>query len=180
MIRLVSMVLVLIGLLAGTAMAGEDGAPSYAPKVPKAAGAPHPEGNEYWRVNHRNLLTHDRDLTMRLGDREIQASLKECVACHAVQDPVADPVEYVGYESDQYFCRVCHDYVAVKVDCFTCHQSKPDEEIRARLLSLSNALLPPPADDDGQQALADYIDGVTRATSGKVAANTARKPEVGQ
>ena len=99
--------------------------------MPKAVGSPHPEGNEYWRINHMDLLQHDRDLTMRLGNREVQASLKECVACHAVEDETGEPV---SYESEQHICRTCHDYAAVKIDCFSCHQSKPDEDILSRLL----------------------------------------------
>ncbi|MCF6303063.1 MAG: hypothetical protein L3J13_07685 [Devosiaceae bacterium] len=118
-------------IFAGLGVAGVQAQSLFGPSVPKAVGAPHPEGNEFWRINHMSLLSHDRDETMRLGDRNISASLKECVACHAVDDAAEEPV---GYESEEFFCRVCHDYVAVKIDCFTCHQSKPDSGVLAELL----------------------------------------------
>ena len=33
-----------------------------------------------------------------------------------------------GYGEYQQFCASCHEYTAVKVDCFQCHASKPEEE----------------------------------------------------
>jgi len=93
------------------------------PDVPAATGTPHKEGNEYWRRNHMDLMRHDRDLTMRDGNRDIGASLKGCFDCHATKDGTG---QIVTYESDRHFCRACHDYVAVKVDCFMCHRSTPD------------------------------------------------------
>ncbi len=102
--------------------------PSFAqglfPDIPKALGEPHPEGNEFWRINHPALLSHDRDLTVLEGIRDIDGSIKSCVACHAVEGPDAAPVTY---ESPQNTCRVCHDYTAVKIDCFQCHNSRPEE-----------------------------------------------------
>lgn len=70
-----------------------------------------------------NLMKHDRDLTLRDGVREIDASLKGCFDCHTAKD---DAGQIVTYESEQHFCRACHEYVAVKVDCFMCHRSTPD------------------------------------------------------
>lgn len=101
------------------------------PHIPKAVGEPHPEGNEFWRINHMDLLRHDRDQTVYFGDREIQASLKECVACHAVNDEQGEPV---SYEEPEHICRTCHDFAAVKIDCFSCHQSKPDADILSGLI----------------------------------------------
>ena len=93
------------------------------PDIPAATGEPHAEGNEYWRRNHMNLMKHDRDSTLRDGDRDIAASLNGCFDCHAAKN---DAGQIVTYESEQHFCRSCHDYVAVKVDCFMCHRSTPD------------------------------------------------------
>lgn len=101
------------------------------PNIPAAIGEPHPEGNEYWRVNHPALLSHDRDQTVIDGIRDVEASIAECVSCHAVKGPNAAPVTI---ESDQHFCRACHDYVAVKIDCFQCHNSVPDVADQAVLL----------------------------------------------
>ncbi len=97
------------------------------PEVPKATGEPHPEGNEFWRKNHPLLLLQDRDLALRAGERDIQASIASCVVCHAVKDDVTG--QPVPYEDERNFCRVCHDYVAVRIDCFVCHRSTPPEDL---------------------------------------------------
>jgi len=96
---------------------------SLLPDVPTATGEPHAEGNAYWRKNHMKMMTHDRDLTMRFGDREIGASLKACFDCHAATD---DTGHIVTVQDERHFCRSCHDYAAVKVDCFSCHRSTPE------------------------------------------------------
>lgn len=120
-----ALALVIVGLLGAPALAGD-----LAPVVPKATGKPHPEGNLFMRINHMNLMKHDRDQTMRLGDRDISHSLKACVDCHAVKGEDGEPV---SIKSEQHFCRTCHDYVAVKVDCFQCHNSKPETSTQAHI-----------------------------------------------
>ena len=113
-----------LALLLGSAwgVLGQERSPLW-PDIPKATGKPHPEGNAYWRRNHMRLMKHDRDLTMRSGDRTIGASLKACFECHSTK---ASDGAYVTYQDEAHFCRSCHDYAAVKVDCFTCHRSTPD------------------------------------------------------
>lgn len=91
--------------------------------VPKAIGEPHPEGNEYWRRYHMVLMNHDRDLTVRDDEREIGASLAQCFECHTVNDAAGTPVTY---QDERHFCRACHEFTAVRVDCFMCHRSTPD------------------------------------------------------
>ncbi len=126
--RLILAILVLLGFSA-PAMAGSD----LGPDIPKATGEPHPEGNEFWRKNHMVLLSHDRDLTLREGEREdIQASLQTCFDCHTVKDEAGQPVPI---EDERNFCRVCHDFVAVKPDCFTCHRSTPSDNVANRLMA---------------------------------------------
>lgn len=103
------------------------------PDIPKATGEPHPEGNEYWRKNHMALLRHDRDLTLREGEREdIQASLQTCFDCHAVKDEAGAAVPVTD---ERHFCRVCHDYAAVKPDCFACHRSTPSDNVENRQMA---------------------------------------------
>ncbi len=145
MMRLVATLLVLIGLSAGAGMAE-----TIYPDIPKAVGAPHPEGNAYMRINHMRLMRHDRDLTMREGDRSIKYSIKECVACHAVMGPDALPI---SVKEEGHFCRACHEYAAVKIDCFQCHNSKPEEGFVDLLKQM------PPATDDEIQA---YLDGMSQ------------------
>lgn len=129
--------------------------PSYAeglfPNIPKAIGEPHPEGNEYWRVNHPSLLSHDRDQTVIEGIRDIDASIAECVSCHAVKGPDAAPVTIA---SEEHFCRACHDYAAVQIDCFQCHNSVPDVADQAALMPFSR--------DDELANLRAYLEGVSQ------------------
>ncbi len=110
-------------LAGGIAQAEGAGDDVLSPAIPKAVGPAHPEGNDFMRMNHMKFLKHDRDLTMHLGDRNIEFSIKQCVTCHAVKGEDGQPV---SFESPKHFCRVCHDFAAVKPDCFECHNSKPD------------------------------------------------------
>jgi len=137
--------LAILGVFLAVALpaAAEDGLWKYGPSVPAATGEPHPEGNEYMRKFHMEMMKHDRDLTMRDGNRSIEASLKECFDCHTVKDEeTGDPVTY---QDERHFCRTCHDFAAVKVDCFMCHRSTPEgfEEpspLHSRLLDLRDGL----------------------------------------
>ncbi len=99
-----------------------DGVPF--PVVPKATGGECVEDPEVMRRDHMEFLRHQRDDTMRQGIRTERHSLKGCIDCHAVAGDDGRPV---GIDSEEHFCRVCHDYVAVKPDCFGCHASRPDE-----------------------------------------------------
>ncbi len=100
------------------------------PIVPKASGKPHPEGNEYMRINHMDMLKHERDLAVREGIRDKDNSLAQCISCHVVKDANNQPVTY---DSPEHFCRVCHDYVAVKLDCFSCHNSVPEDSANSKI-----------------------------------------------
>ena len=95
------------------------------PAIPKGKGAQCVLPTDEIRRDHRFLLSHQRDATVRRGVRTTRFSLKECVACHAVPDADGKPV---GYEDPRNFCRACHDYTAVRIDCFGCHNSRPDEK----------------------------------------------------
>lgn len=124
--RLFAITLVLFGLFLGTAQAE-----GLYPDVPKAVGNPHPEGSAFMRINHMKLMRHDRDDTMHNGNRDIKYSIKECVACHAVKGPQGLPI---SVKEDGHFCKNCHEYAAVKIDCFQCHNSKPTEDFTELLM----------------------------------------------
>lgn len=141
---------IVIGMIAGAVHAASDDVPSVFPKIVKAIGPEHPEGNEFMRVNHMNLLVDDRNKTVRLGDRSVKYSLKECVACHAVMGPDAQPIPV---NAENQFCAACHAYAAVKMDCFQCHKTTPDKDTAALLLKR----YPENAD---LKALVAYLDGV--------------------
>ena len=79
---------------------------------------------DFMRRHHMDMLEHQRDKTTRQGVRTKRYSLKECVACHVV--PGADGLP-VKAESPAHFCSSCHLYAAVKIDCFECHASRPEQ-----------------------------------------------------
>jgi len=93
------------------------------PVIPMGQGDKCVEDTDFMRRNHMSLLDHQRDKTMHEGIRSKQYSLKECISCHAVDGPDAVPVTV---SSPQHFCRSCHDYAAVSIDCFQCHASRPE------------------------------------------------------
>ena len=73
---------------------------------------------EEMRRNHMDMLKHQRDRTLRQGIRGEKASLNECIECHASKKTGS----VLGGKEN--FCESCHSYVAVKLDCFECHQPK--------------------------------------------------------
>lgn len=110
-------------LLALFSLAAESGVP--VPDIPKAIkGEQCVEDTDFMRRNHMNLLSHQRDDTMRLGIRTQKHSLKNCFTCHVVKGEDNKPVTA---SDPRHFCRVCHDYAAVSLymDCFQCHTSVP-------------------------------------------------------
>lgn len=129
---------------------------SVGPVIPEATGEPHPEGNEYMRRWHMKMMRHDRDLTMYDGDRAVNASLAECFDCHTVRDDAGTPVTYADA---RHFCRTCHDYAAVQVDCFDCHRSTPEDfDEPASHAALEPRLLPRETADVAQaQAWLDRL-----------------------
>jgi hypothetical protein len=66
------------------------------------------------RRDHMKMLVHQRDRTMRQGLRETRFSLKNCVDCHASRETGS----VLGKDG---FCSSCHEYAAVRIDCFECH-----------------------------------------------------------
>jgi hypothetical protein len=119
----------LIRVLAAAALAAviglahaADGPRTPVPKPPKAAqGAECVEPVADMRRNHMIYLEHERDETVHKGIRGRKHSLKGCVECHAVPDPVA-----AGARTVRPFCAECHRYVAVRIDCFGCHAQTPE------------------------------------------------------
>lgn len=92
------------------------------PDIPKGKGEKCVEETPLMRTSHMEMILHQRDETMHKGIRTKKHSLKECIECHAVYDSNNQPVSIA---SPKHFCRVCHDYAAVSIDCFQCHSSKP-------------------------------------------------------
>jgi predicted CXXCH cytochrome family protein len=106
------------------------------PEIPRAMGENCVEDTDFMRRNHMDMLKHQRDETMLKGVRTEQYSLKECLNCHVVKGVDSKPVTSA---SPQHFCRSCHDYAAVSIDCFQCHASRPESGTSAYSHQLGSA-----------------------------------------
>ena len=80
---------------------------------------------EEMRRDHMTMLFHQRDKTMRQGIREPRFGLKNCVDCHASQKTGS----VLGQDG---FCSSCHEFAAVKMDCFECHTPLRQKRTAAR------------------------------------------------
>lgn len=113
------------------------------PQVPRGQGERCVADTDFMRRNHMAILKHQRDETMHRGIRPKDVRLTACIACHAVQGGDGKPVSYAD---PRHFCRSCHTYAAVAVDCFECHASRPEAKAKAAtsvapdLAALSNYL----------------------------------------
>jgi hypothetical protein len=101
----------------------QDGGSGLAPQPPKGQGKHCVAETDFMRRNHMTMLTHRRDETVHEGVRTGDTSLTNCISCHAVKD---ESGQFVKYSDPKHFCRTCHDYAAVSVDCFECHASRPE------------------------------------------------------
>ena len=108
-------------LAALLALAAHAGAPKVKIERGEACVAPVAE----MRRDHMKMLFHQRDRTMRQGVRAPRFSLKGCVDCHASEKTGS----VLGKEG---FCSSCHEYAAVKIDCFECHTPQRAERTAAR------------------------------------------------
>jgi len=88
------------------------------PKLDIGKGGQCVEDTQWMRKNHMHLLKHQRDEALRKGIRDDKISLKNCIECHAsLKDGSA-------IAREDSFCVGCHQYEAVKLDCFECHSGK--------------------------------------------------------
>lgn len=91
------------------------------PTIPKAIkGKQCVAETSEMRRNHMDYLKDHRVKTLREGVRTTQYSLKDCLECH-----VPAKGTETSAESGQ-FCKNCHVYVGVKLDCFECHATQPE------------------------------------------------------
>ncbi|MDP6705742.1 MAG: Hdr-like menaquinol oxidoreductase cytochrome c subunit [Alphaproteobacteria bacterium] len=123
--------LALIALLAVAALARPGGIEAACagegvpvPEIAKGRGEVCVRDTDFMRTRHMELLVHQRDDTVRQGVRPKAESLRQCLDCHAIAGGDGHPV---SFESPKHFCRACHDYAAVRIDCFDCHASRPDK-----------------------------------------------------
>ena len=135
----------ILALFFAPAAFGEDA--GLLPHPPKGKGEHCVRDTDFMRRYHMTMLKHQRDETVHEGVRGNPFSIAACVNCHAVKGADGQPV---SYDSPKHFCRSCHDYVAVSIDCFECHASKPGPGTQSHA-----ALTPPPA--ERSIALANYL-----------------------
>jgi len=76
------------------------------------------------RRHHGDFLKHHRNKTMYQGIRAPQHSLVECINCHVTPNEEGNYPSI--HEGREHFCRSCHVYTAVSIDCFQCHSSQPE------------------------------------------------------
>jgi len=76
----------------------------------------------FMRRNHMELIEHQRDVTVHQGIRNTTDSLAGCIDCHVGYDQQRQPMPV--YAEGQ-FCRNCHEFTAVHLDCFGCHAGVP-------------------------------------------------------
>ena len=76
------------------------------------------------RRNHGDYLKHHRNETMHKGIRTTQHSLVACINCHVTADSKGNYPNIK--EGSKHFCKSCHNYAAVSIDCFQCHATKPE------------------------------------------------------
>jgi predicted CXXCH cytochrome family protein len=106
-----------VGLAGGAAQAAER---TPLPVIEKASqGEACVAPADVMRRRHMDDLKHQRDQTVRGGVRGAKYSLKDCIACHASTQ--TGSVAAAGTN----FCVSCHQYAAVKIDCFECHSTRP-------------------------------------------------------
>jgi predicted CXXCH cytochrome family protein len=119
------LVAAILALPLGSAGAGE---PAWLPKPARGQGDKCVADTDWMRRNHMAVLSHQRDDTVHDGIRTERFSLKGCIDCHAVKAADGRPVTVA---SEKHFCRTCHDYAAVRIDCFDCHASRPEPKAAA-------------------------------------------------
>ncbi len=100
------------------------------PSISVDAGTQCIDTPEVMRRTHMDMLKHQRDRTVHLGERGVKVTLNACIDCHAGKGAGAAAGSAVG--NPQAFCESCHRYAAVKLDCFECHQPKPSQAAAAK------------------------------------------------
>jgi hypothetical protein len=139
-----AIVALFLAAFAGSAARAEN---NLLPHPPKGRGEHCVADTDYMRRYHMTMMKHQRDDTVHEGVRGGKFSIGECIGCHAVKGGDGQPV---SYESPKHFCRSCHDYAAVSIDCFECHASRPGSKSPAAAAEPAAA---------PSTALASYLQG---------------------
>jgi hypothetical protein len=135
------------------------------PVIPKAVkGKQCVEDTDVMRRDHMKYLKQHRDETLREGIRTKQYSLKQCLECHVPSADAADATRTEG----EHFCKSCHVYAGVTIDCFECHATMPEKSaqfhplVTPRMQALKSIHQPASGD------LLNQIAGAKNSTGGAV------------
>jgi hypothetical protein len=109
-----------LGVLAGCSSEAEDIAVVGSAKAAKLTHCVEP--TSFMRRNHMELIKHQRDVTVHQGVRDTRYSLAGCIDCHVQYDIQG---KAVPVNAEDQFCDRCHDWLAVRPDCFQCHSPVP-------------------------------------------------------
>jgi hypothetical protein len=117
----------LVALVCGWALAVApvlaDGSAGYVKPGSRAAGLSDcVEPAAYMRRHHMDLIQHQRDATVHGGIRGTRHSLAGCIDCHVSTGPDG---RAVAVNAEHQFCNACHQFAAVRVNCFDCHAGVP-------------------------------------------------------
>jgi hypothetical protein len=105
---------------------------------------------ETMRKQHMDFILHQRDETMHKGIRTTRHSLQTCVNCHETRN---EQGEVRDYRDKKHFCSGCHEYAAVSIDCFQCHNSKPTAPVvKTPIAGHKDFIIPVPLDKLGSTA----------------------------
>ncbi|WP_184443251.1 cytochrome c3 family protein [Rhodobium orientis] len=140
----VALATVAVLVAAGATGARAGGVPL--PEPAKGAGSACVADTAFMRRYHMQMLVHQRRDTVHEGIRTKQFSLKGCIDCHQVKGEDGAPVKV---SDGRHFCRSCHDYAAVSIDCFECHASVPEEA--------DQSAAAPDAENEAVAALGAYV-----------------------
>lgn len=111
--------LVLAGLATILTGCGKVEAPS-PHLVLEARGDQCVEPTEVIRRDHMKILMHERDEAKLYGRRNPDHSFVGCVDCHVSPTASRD-------DPSTHFCMACHQFNAVRMDCFQCHTDRPSD-----------------------------------------------------
>jgi predicted CXXCH cytochrome family protein len=80
------------------------------------------EPTDFMRRNHMEVIKHQRDATVHGGIRSTKHSLAGCIDCHVARDAQG---QVLPVNDEKQFCGACHDFAAVRLNCFDCHATVP-------------------------------------------------------
>lgn len=80
------------------------------------------EATDFMRRNHMEVIKHQRDATVHGGIRSTKHSLAGCIDCHVARDAQG---QVLPVNDEKQFCGACHDFAAVRLNCFDCHATVP-------------------------------------------------------